>query len=164
MRVNLFHSRAPNDLRVPVTVNIIQNDLVYSNDGEVVFLLLFSVGVVDINGNSIEDIIIENVSKENIKKEIQKGLSLIADQIDWDNLQNDIHPPLIKDIFPENKQDNVSIHSNVTVKLRDEFPAAGIDTSTIKLFVNGIEVTPDLHINQKDNEVSVKWIPIKLLN
>jgi len=163
MRVNLFHSRAPNDLRVPVTINIIQNDLVASNDGEVVFLLLFAVGILDKNGNSIDDLIIENVTKENVKKEIARGLSLLAEQIDWDNLQTDVSHPRIKSIYPENNQENVPIHTNVDIKLRDEFPATGIDISTIKMYVNGIEVTPDLYINQRDNEVSIKWIPLRVL-
>ena len=163
MRINLFHARAPNDLRVPVTVNIIQNDLVHSNDGEAVFLLLFSVGVVDTNGNSIDDVIFENVTSDNVKKEIARGLSILAEQIGWDNLQTDASHPRIKDIYPENNQENVPIATNVDIKLRDEFPTSGIDTSTIKLYVNGIEVTPDLDVNQKDNEVSVKWIPTRLV-
>jgi hypothetical protein len=164
MRVNLFHSRAPNELRVPVTINITQSDLVHTNDGEVVFILVFAVNVLDKDGKRIDDVVIENVTGNNVKKEIANGLSILASKIDWENLQQDVHPPRVKDVSPYNKQVNVPISDDIFIKLRDEFPAAGIDTSTIKLFANDVEVTPELSIRQRDNEVSIKWIPRKITN
>ena len=162
MRINLFHSRAPNSLRVPVTVNITQNDIVNTNNGEVVFLITLDVGILDKNGNRIDTVVLNDVLKENIKKEISHGLALIAEQINWTDLLDDNAPPNIKYIYPVKDQTQVPIYSNVDVKLRDEFPMSGIDPSTIKLFVNDIEVTTDLLLRQSDNEVDIKWIPVRI--
>lgn len=164
MRVNLFNSNNPNGKRVPVTINIEVVDLVQSNDGEVLYIIGLHVGTVGLDGNRIDPVFINNVTKENILKEIENGLSTLGQLIDWGTLEADIYAPIITELSPVNNNTNVSIDSNVLIRLKDSFPASFIDPSSIKLKANGIDVTPNLQIKERDNEVSVLWVPIKIKN
>ena len=159
MKVNLFNSKDPNGLRIPITVNIVHEDEASTNDGELIFRLTLDTGAIDTNGDRIDTVVIENVTQTTFKRELAKGLATIADQIDWGTLRTDTHSPLIEDIYPENNQINVPLGANVYIKLREAFPATGIDPSTIKLIVNNIDVTNELNIKNRDLEANITWIP-----
>lgn len=164
MRVNLFNSKNPNGKRVAVTVTLETPDLISTNDGEVLYIIGLHTGAVSISGQRIDPVFINNVSQENIMKEIQDALTQLAVQIDWGLLEQDTFAPVITELYPLNNSQNVPIDSNVTLRLKDMFPASLIDTSTIKLKANGIDVTNDLQIKDKETEVSINWVPIKLKN
>ena len=160
-RILLKHSLAPNELVIPITVNIYQADLKETNDGEVIFILTFDCGAIDSDGNKIDTVVINNVTEETVKKEIQRGLTIIGDQIPWKNLQADTSPPKIDQISPKYGEENVSIEAHVYGTIRDTFPTTGIDQSTIKLKVNDIDVTDELQIVGADTEYNIRWIPTK---
>jgi hypothetical protein len=163
MRVNLFNSQAPNGLRIPVNVNIQSNDLVSSNDGDVVYIIELSTGAVDTAGNTIDVVVINNVSQEDVKEEISKALAEIASQIDWGALKEDDIPPQVEYLNPEPEATNVPIHSNVSITLKDHFPFTGIDPNSIILYVNDINVTSETTIKQDANIAKLLWIPKRII-
>jgi hypothetical protein len=162
MRVNLFNAKNPNGKRVAVTVTVEAPDLVQSNDGEVVYIIGLYTGAPSLAGQKIDPIFINNVTADNVLREIEKALSTLAQQIDWGLLESDTYAPSITEIYPINNDLNVPIDSNVYLRLKDMFPASFIDTSTIKLKVNGIEVTSQVEIKERENQVTVSWVPVKI--
>lgn len=164
VRINLKHSKSPNGLLIPITVNIEHLDLNHSPDGELVFVITFETGALDKNGQRIQTVIIENVERNSIKREIQRGITLIGDQIDWKNLEDDTNAPKIDYISPEPNSTDVSIDSHVVLKIRDSFPTSGIDPDSIKLKINGIDITDQLRLSGGDSEYFIRWIPTKLVN
>lgn len=161
MRVNLFNAAAPNGKRVPVTVTIEHSDITETNDGELIYLISLHSGAKAIGGSQVVPIYINDVTKENILKEVENGLSQIGSQIDWGALEEDTVAPIITAITPRDG-DTVSIDSNVSVFLKDVFPTSFIDRDSIKLTVNGFDVTSELIIKDKETDVIVNWIPIKI--
>jgi hypothetical protein len=164
MKVNLFNSKNPNGKTVPVTVIIEHVDLVQTNDGELVYLIVLHAGARAINGRQVEPVYINNVTKSTILLELQKGLALLAEQIDWGVLEDDTIPPQIVNMYPKSNQKNVSIDSNVYLTLRDPFPASFIDLSTLKLLVNNIDVSGSIKTRERSNEVKLEWVPTKIKN
>ena len=163
MRVNLFNAQSPDGKTVPITVNINQLDDSTTNDGEVLWVIILSAGVLDKDtGQLVEDIVINNIQKEDILTELSSGLNEMGARINWTDLEEDLRAPVIKQMTPNLEDIEVPIDSNVTIRLRDEFPTTGIDTSSIKMYANGIEVTQDLHINTESNEASILWVPRRI--
>jgi len=162
MKVNLFNSKNPNGKRVAVTVNLEYPDVVQTNDGEVLYILALETGAVSTSGTRVPPVFVNNVTEGKIIEEIQNALSYLGQQIDWGTLEDDIYAPTILDISPINNQTNVPIDNSVFLRLKDMFPSSLVDTSTIKLRVNGIDVTSELQLKQKSDEVFITWVPIKI--
>lgn len=163
MKVNLFNSKKPNGKRVPVTIVIEQPDIVNTNDGEILYLLSFSTGIKGLNGKQVDTVYINNVTETSILEEINKGLIEIGSKIDWGILDVDDTAPIITNITPKNNEKGVPIDSYINLTLKDPFPTSFIDLDTIKLKVNGIDVTNKLQIKQKGIDVYLTWIPIKII-
>lgn len=162
MQISLFNAKNPNGKRVPVSVSIEHVDVRKTNDGELIYLVTVSTGARDINGVRINTVYINDVTDRTFKSELSKALSTIASQIDWGALEDDTYPPLIVDMSPIRDEENVHIDRNVTVTLKDPFPASFIDISTLKFKVNGIDVTPEIQISEKDNHVYLNWNPVRI--
>lgn len=164
MKVLLKDASNPNSgVVVPVTVTVRDMDLRHSQDGEVVYVLEFVCGAIDANGDRIHTVVIEYVTETNVKNQIKEGLAVIGRQINWPDPQADTDAPRILEIVPSDGEVDVSINEHIRVKLRDYFPTTGIDPSTIKLRVNGIDVTDDLHISGEDTEYRIRWVPVQKL-
>jgi len=146
-------------LVVPVTVNIRQVDDKGTNDGEVIYILEFLCGAVDFDRNRIDTVIISDVSAVDIKNQIEVGLSTIGRQIDWPNQKEDESAPRVIEIFPKNEDRDVNINSHVFGTVRDYFPTAGIDLSSVELRVNDINVTAESQIVGEETEFQFRWIP-----
>lgn len=160
MKILLKDAKNPNGtLVVPVSVNVRQVDDSNTNDGEVIYVLEFLCGAIDHDGNLIEDVIIDNVQESDVKNEIERGLSIIGAQIPWPNQQEDEYAPRVIEIYPQDQSKDVPINAHVFGVIRDYFPAAGIDPSTIKMRVNGIDVTDELRVNGAETEYRFRWIP-----
>lgn len=164
MQINLFNSKNPNGKRVPVSVTIEHIDLQPTNDGELVYVISLATGARDINGNRIDTVYINNVTDRTFKSEINKALSIIAPQINWGNLEEDIYPPLIMEMIPERNDSNVNINTDLYIQLKDPFPASFINTTTLSLKVNGVDVTSAVKVLEKDNQVFLQWTPIRVLD
>lgn len=158
MRINLFNAKNPNGPRLAVSVDILHHDISNALDGEVIYLIQLTPNIVD-----VAPVIIKDVSKQNIHDEIKNGLAIIGSQVDWGELRVDIKAPSIEQVYPEPNQANVSINDIISLVLIDKFPTSLINTSTIKLTVNGIDVTSELRLKELDQQVNITWIPKKVL-
>jgi len=161
--VNLFNSQAPRGRRVIITGILEQVDLQETVDGEVIWVLRMETNINDSNGDQIDPVYINGVTEDTLTEEIRNAISIIAPQIDWGTLEEDDRAPYLLDLSPNNNQEDVSIHANVRLHLRDAFPTVGIDPSTIKLRVNNIDVSNDLRITGIDNEYKITWVPPRKL-
>ena len=164
MHINLFNSSNPNGKCIPVTITLKQVDDINTHDGEVIYTILLATGAIDRNKKRVDNVFLNNVSETSVMGELNRGLSIIGKQIDWGVLEEDIHPPIITDIFPLNNSQNVPINSNVSIDLKDPFPASFIDLSTLKLKVNGIDVSNQLVIKENNTDIKLTWVPVKVLN
>jgi len=159
--VNLFNSQAPRGKRVIVTGILEQVDLQETVDGEVIWVLRMETNINDVNGNPIDPVYITDVTEDTLTEAIRNAISIIAPQIDWGSLSEDSRAPYILDLSPSNNEEDVSIHANVRLHIRDAFPTVGIDPSTIKLRVNNVDVSNELRITGIDNEYKITWVPIR---
>lgn len=160
MRVLLKDAKNPNGrLVIPVSVNVRQVDDSNTNDGEVIYVLEFRCGAVDHNGDRIQDVIIDDVSADDVKDQIENGLSIIGSQVPWPNQQEDDYAPRVIEVYPKDDSQDVPINSHIFGTLRDYFPTSGIDPSTIRLRVNGIDVTNEARITGEETEFKFRWVP-----
>jgi len=164
MQISLFNSENPNGKRVPVTVTIEHSDLTSTNDGELIYLITLSTGAKSKNGDTVTTVFLNNVSQADLNLELQKGLTAVAEQIDWGILEEDTKAPIITKINPEKGTINVPIGSNVHLTLKDPFPTSFIDPTSIKMYVQDVEITNQLLVHEKGSEIRLSWIPKRILD
>ena len=162
--INLFNSLAPKGKRVIITGILEQVDFQETVDGEVVWILRLQTNANGEDGNPIDPVYIVGVTEQTLTEEIKKAVSEIASQIDWTNVEVDALPPFIQSIRPGINQEDVEIESIIEIRLRDAFPTVGIDPSTVKLRVNGIDVTGEIDVAGKENDYTVRWDPPRKLD
>jgi hypothetical protein len=164
MQISLFNSENPNGKRIPVTVTIEHSDLVATNDGELIYLITLATGARSKTGGSVDTVFLNNVSHQSLNLELQRGLTAVAEQIDWGVLEDDTKAPIITKINPEKGAINVPIGANVHLILKDPFPTSFIDPASIKMYVQDIEITNQLIVNEKGAEIRLSWIPKRILD
>jgi len=96
-------------------------------------------------------------SSDLMDDEIKEAVERISAKINWEPLEADTRPPIVDEITPSTYI--ASIHSDVKVKLIDLQPSAGIDLNSIRLFINDIEVSPDMIIEGDEYGCDVSWRP-----
>lgn len=163
MQINLFNSLNPNGRRVPVTVVIEHIDVSTTNDGELIYTVSIHTGARDVGGNVIDVIYLNGVSEDSFQEELKKALTALGDQIDWGTLEADTFAPIITELIPNRDESSVAITSNLFITMKDPFPASFINLSTVKIKVNGIDVTPEAVVSEKNNRVSISWVPRRIL-
>lgn len=130
-----------------------------NNEGDPIWVIELATKEKDLNGNSIPPEYISVVSLENIDAEIERATAIISNKIDWGTLLDDGRAPLVDSHTPNNGDDGVSIFQDVIVNLKEVFPAAGIDSSSIKISINDFDVTSELNISGNPFEYKVTWKP-----
>jgi hypothetical protein len=114
------------------------------------------------NGGDITPSFIHLASLKNLNLEIDRATEKIAAQVDWGELREDLRPPMVSLVEPiENGMVNVGIMSNIIFDIEDLLPAAGIDIDSIKVSVNGMDVTNELDITGDAYKYRVTWKPFK---
>jgi hypothetical protein len=171
MLISLFNAKNPNGKRVPVTVNLESfpdkenfglPDQGIAGAGDIKYVMVLQTGVLDIHSKAIDPIYVEGVTQATLKDELQKALTTLAEKINWGLLEEDMAPPVIDSLSISNNDTNVSMESDLFITLKDPLPSSLIDPSTIKLEVNGIDVSDKLQIVEKGNTVNIHWIPIRI--
>lgn len=157
--INVFNSLAPRGKRIIVTGMLEQVDFKHTVDGEVVWILRLATNFNGANGLPIDPVYITGVTESSLTEEIRKAVSLISSLVDWNDVEEDGRPPFVTEISPKPWDTQVPITSIVSVRVKDSFPTTGIDPSTIKLRVNGIDVTSQIKVGGADNDYTVVWIP-----
>lgn len=164
MQVNLFNSKNPNGPLLPVSISLEQVDDTSTKDGEVIYVVILSCNVMGSNGELIEDVVVNGVTESNLKQVIERGLTAIGSQVDWGVLEEDKFAPILVELHPRNNEKDVSIHSNISLRMKDPFPASLINLASIRLYVNGVEETNKIAVKQVENEVKVTYVPFRVLN
>lgn len=111
----------------------------------------------DVNGDDIPPYYINTTSKEKFNEEVNEAVSYLSSIIDWGASLDDIFGPHIDYIEPDDYY--VDINSSINFVLKDRLPSSGIDKSTIKVKINGVDVTDNLDIRGNPYNYKVKWSP-----
>lgn len=175
----LRNSRIPDGKIVPVTVSLNQEVLQEFNfpstgtgfpnlvdqEGDQSWILVLSTTAVDSFGNSIAPEFINVVTTGTVHLELEAALGRIGQKIDWGVPLPDTQPPKLVSITPPLTQTtNVSIFSDVEIKLKDPLPAAGIDLSTVKIKVNDFDVTSDVEFIGNVFDLTLRYKPTRILD
>jgi len=126
-------------------------------DGEPMWIVEVATSEEDVNGDNILSEYIHTTSLNNIDKEIQKAASVIASKIDWEPLVDDTEAPYVYSVFPEEYL--MDIDDNIKFTLKENLPSAGINDETIKMTINGIDVSDELSVAGDPYEYDVEWKP-----
>ena len=93
----------------------------------------------------------------NLDVEIEKAVSEISKQVDWEPLSSDNNPPSVVSVFPDTYIQEIV--DNEYVSIVDRHPSYGIDIDSIEMTVNGIDETSRLIITGDEYEYKVEWRP-----
>jgi len=119
----------------------------YDPEGDQSWILIAETNEVDTGGIRIEPEIVNLVTTGTVHLEIEAALGRIGSQVDWGTIQADNKPPKLVEITPAlNQTTNVPITSNIVFRLQEPLPAAGIDLSTLRVILNGFDVTGDVEL------------------
>lgn len=122
---------------------------------------------IDSNRNSLGPYWLDvTTTEESIDELINNKIKDICNLIDWTKSarseedifteQQDTTPPIVYSCYPENSQVDVPIDSRIIIRLRDLLPAQGIDLSSIKMYINDMEIVPEVSGHRYDCVVSYK--------
>ena len=142
---------------VKVGVSFVQ--VVDSKAGKMDYIWALEVGTneLDTEGKKIPPYYITDFSLERVDEEINKGVSKVCSKIDWGLLQEDNDPPFITDVLP--KKYLVDMMNSVEFTVKERSPSSGIDLSSLRVEVNGIDVSDELGIRGNVFEYRVTWHP-----
>ncbi len=162
----LRNSRAPDDKIVPLTIAL-QLDPIYNMlgetrvdqdpsasgtdfpnlldpEGDQIWIMVVAPPRDELDkdtGQPIPPEIINIVSLDTLHLEIEAAIGRIGSRVEWPSLQPDTSPPQLFSIEPPLDQTtDVSIFSNIIVRLKEPLPAAGLDLSTLDMKINGLSV------------------------
>lgn len=129
-------------------------------EGEPVWLI--EIGTVEPHkdGGPIHPVFIHYTSAESLDLAIQEATETISKQVDWGVFKEDVTSPEVTYSYPNKAV--VPINSKVNVTIKDTLPAAGVNPDSIKITVNGIDVTKEIKLIGDPYEYNLTWQP-KLL-
>ena len=130
-------------------------------DGEPVWLVEINTVEPHKNGGSIPTEFIHLVSTTNLDAAIKKATEHISSQINWEPLVDDKTAPSIIASSPTNDS-VVDINSDVWLDIKESLPAAGIDISSVKIFVNNIDVSDQLDVDGDSYSYRIRWTPTRV--
>ena len=126
-------------------------------EGEPVWVVEIGTLAQHKEGGPIPPVFIHYTDALNLDEAIRDATEVISSQVDWSPLLEDLRSPFVKRYSPMEKI--VDIHSNVSVDIKDVAPSAGIDSNSIRMTVNGFDVTDELELRGNPFNYSVLWRP-----
>ena len=79
-------------------------------------------------------------------------------------LEGDSEGPIITFQTHKDGEGNVSVAKDVMFTLEDPLPSYGINSSSISLTVNGVDVSNSLIVKGDPIKYNVSWRPLRLLS
>jgi hypothetical protein len=185
------HPRNPSKV-VKFTVNIRQlHDITYDPnevplvdqprlEGDEIWILEIGTYEPDINGDPIAERKIKLASLSSINELIDENIREMCSYIDWGTLSSDSLAPYVYWYMPNDgtldletpaEVENVSLSSDVYFKLREDFPAVGIDLSSIevsitisgvdptKIWATNEDITSEVEITGTPYDAQIYWSP-----
>jgi hypothetical protein len=113
----------------------------------------------DKDDKNIKPVYVHTTAINGFWEALPKAISSICDQMDWGSIQVDTEKPYVNYYGPTG--DEVSLFSSIVVGVKDDYPSAGIDTSSIKMYINDIDVTADMSIDGTYKDIKLVWNPNK---
>lgn len=169
------NSRIPDGKIVPITVSLTQEATkttvasgfpTYADpEGEGIWLLEVATREPDSSGQPIHPEFVNILTEETIHLEIEAAIGRICQKINWGSPLPDTSAPQLKEITPSLQQiSDVSIFSDIVVRLIDPLPAAGIDLSSVKMKINGHDVTGNVQFIGNVFDLTLKYFPTRILS
>lgn len=131
-------------------------------DGELIWVLEVATDEPHKDGGSIRPHIINITEEIDLDLEIEKAISAISAQVNWDPLLSDTIAPEVEWFEPATY--TARILDDVRVSIIDRHPSLGIDINSIRMFVNNIEVTNELSISGDEYNYIVRWVPPNIVH
>ena len=125
--------------------------------GDNKYVFKIHTGARDVDGEGINDIFIYDTSINGFLAALPNAISSICGKIHWGTVYSDRTLPSVDYYTPSGS--DVSLYTSVLIKIVDAFPSSGIDRDSIKMTVNGFDVTNDIIVNMNYNEALVSWSP-----
>lgn len=126
-------------------------------EGEPLWVVEIATNEPTVSGGVISPVYINLRTLDDLDKEIQNATAIISSQIDWAPLIEDNSPPFVVSVSPGD--DVVGIESSVEFLIKDNLPSSGLDLDSIKMTVNGFDVTSELEFSGDGYEQTIKWKP-----
>jgi hypothetical protein len=127
-------------------------------EGEPVWVLQIGTEEPHKDGGPIPPTFIHFTDAANLNDAIAEAVTEMSGKIDWSPEREDTRGPFV--IYHTPEQDGIaSILSDVNIGIKDMVPSAGIDLDSIKMTVNGVDVTDDIDIIGTPTQYSVTWRP-----
>ena len=146
------------DRGINVYINLVS--IVPMNEkGDNKYVFEVSTPALDKDGNSIDTIYIYETEINGFLKAFPKAIAKLCSEVSWCDKSVDTLEPYIEYYGPVGEE--VSLFSSVIVGIVDPFPSNGIDLNSIKMTVNGFDVTDDIIVDGSYNKVRVAWGPDK---
>jgi len=160
---NIFVKHSLSD-RVSIKFNITLTRFVLkASDGDQKWLLEIGTTHPDADGNSILPKYIYLTTLSTLDAEIEKAVAEMCELIDWGTLAEDEFPPYVSSHTPSKAV--VSIHTPVSVVLKESLPSSGMDLSDIKITINNgttlFDITDEVVISGDPYEYKLDWHPPK---
>ncbi len=129
-------------------------------NGEPIWLIEIDTIEPHKDGGKILPVFIHYTTSTNLDVAIKEATEKIAEQINWESLISDLRPPFVIYSFPEiNRVNSVGIHTSVIVDIQDILPAAGIDSNSIEVVINDIDVSDEISLDGDPYQYRVRWDP-----
>jgi hypothetical protein len=117
----------------------------------------------DINGDDISPARTHNISAQNVNEIIENSVAVLCAQVDWSPLMVDRYAPYVDETSPIDGATNVSLGADVTIKLKDRLPSAGIDLSSMRIILNNevqdFDITSEVSTTGDPYEYLLSWWP-----
>ncbi len=104
---------------------------------------------------------VHNISAEDFDEVLEDALSELCSRVDWSPFVTDGEPPYLVSVTPTG--DDISIGSNVYLKIKEELPSSGIDLSNIKVVLNNgtvdFDISNEIVVSGDPYEYDLRWSP-----
>jgi hypothetical protein len=115
------------------------------------------------DGSIIPSARVHNISMDNLDDAIEQAVSSLCTYIDWSPYVLDKEAPYVESHSPDDGETDVKINRNVYVTLKDFLPSAGIDLSSIKVYLHNsmveLDITSQVEITGDPYEYEIYWRP-----
>jgi len=136
--------------------------VIKGENGEHMWVLEIGTTHPDKDGNPIQAKKIHNISSKNLDEVIEDAISDMCAKIDWTPFVQDVDAPYVYNLYPEDGS-VVPIGSNIYMVIKDRLPAAGIDLSDLRVYLNNsmtdFDITHEIDITGDPYEYSFEWVP-----
>jgi len=137
-----------------------------ASGGDHIWTLELGTAELDLNGKKINPVRVNNINIASLDDLLSESIALIAAQIDWSPLEEDIECPII--VLAKPLGDNVPIGYNIVIKIKDKLPSSGIDLSELNILLDigntKFDITSEFKIIGDPYEYMLEWAPKLRIN